>query len=278
MSGSSTQLLRIGWFLPGSFHLYGERGNILALVHESQRLGWTPEVTRIELPDLSSFDPGAYDILVSPPGELDALEAAVPLLAPQLPALQQWIAAGGNLQSTGSNVALWGQGITRLDGRQQAGLGLIDVTAEERAFVTGDDLWVHYTAPDGSQHEAIGHQIQQLRLFPGPSTELWGTDIVYGYGMNGQGYTGPRIGPATATGNTPLDAEIANAAGLRLGNSLFTVMLGPALFVNKQLLVDLLTPLADAKGWPLDLSRLDLAESQSSLQDKSAYIQRKMAD
>ena len=296
MSGSSSQLLRICWLFPGSFHLYGERGNILALVNEAQQLGWQTAVTRVEFSDVGTFSPVDYDIIVSPPGELDALVPAAEILAPFTDRIRRWIDEGGVLFSSGSNVALWGHGIDRLDGSWQPGLGLIDVSCQEREFVTGDDLWILYPSADGGTHEAIGHQIQRLNIYPGPQAELWGKDILYGYGLNGQGYSGPRIGPAGAIGNTSSpghyhrsDADGAKentdkkrqqvprqGAGIKLGNSLFTVMLGPALFVNKQLLTDLLEPIAVLKGWVWEPQRLDWEEPALMLEAKRGYLRRKM--
>ena len=290
MSGTSAKLLRICWLFPGSLHLYGERGNILALQHEAAQLGWRSEVTRVEMSDIDSFDPKNFDIIVSPPGELDALKPAVHLLSPELESLRDWIDEGGVLFSTGTNMALWGHGIDRLDGDWQPGLGLIDISCQEREFVTGDDLWVQYRTADSLVHNAIGHQIQRLNIYLGPEAEVWGQDIVYGYGLNGVGYTGPEPGGPKAVGNSAaqghyhVDAKQSGrsssgtpqGAGVRLGNSLFTVMLGPALFVNRRLLADLLKPISEPKGWDWEPERLDWREYEAMLAAKKNYIQKKI--
>lgn len=295
MSGTSEKLLRVAWLFPGTLNLYGERGNLLALQVEAKRRDIPVRVDRVELGDAPTFDPARYDVLIGSPGEIPALGAASDALWPQRERLRDYLTRGGILLSTGSNVALWSHGIDRLDGSFQKGLGLLDVRAQEREFVTGDDLAVRYGAPDGTTQSVISHQIQRLNLYGGPDAEPW-AEVSYGYGNCGVGYEGPRIGGDMAVGNRlkqgryapaeagplsrdalgPLPDDLPRQEGFRLGHAIFTNLLGPVLFVRRRLIRDLLDPWLRERGldWPTDGPEAALEEeAQAARRD---YIRRKV--
>jgi CobQ-like glutamine amidotransferase family enzyme len=119
------------------------------------------------------------------PGEIKTLNYLAAALGRQREALEAYIEADGYLVAIGTTGLLFGGETRREDGSVFAGLGLLDMRAEERKFVWGDDL--HFRLR-GSKQEILGSQIQMADIF----TRQPLGDTLYGRGNCADGTEGAR--------------------------------------------------------------------------------------
>lgn len=174
----------IGWMYPDLLNLHGERGSVQALVRTAENLGLTAEVRRIEDPD----DPvplDELDILLYLPGEIRTLSVIREALRGREEQMRQYVEAGGTVVAIGTSGLLFGKEILRLDGSRVEGLGLLDMTARERALVWGDDLRVLLT---DTKQELVGCQISMADV----ETTMPLGRTLYGRGNYGTGSEGAR--------------------------------------------------------------------------------------
>lgn len=174
--------VKIGWMYPNLLNLHGERGSIQALVQIGKNMGIDVEVLRIEdFEDAIPFD--TLDMLVFLPGEISSFNHIIPALQAQ--PLQAYVEQGGYLLAIGTSGLMFGHSILREDGTLLQGLGYLDMTAKERAYVWGDDLHLRI---NGSNQELVGSQIQMADV---DAKQPLGITI-YGMGNNNTGADGAR--------------------------------------------------------------------------------------
>ena len=204
--------VRIGWMYPDCLNLHGERGSVQAFERVGRAMGLEVKIRRIE-----DFDDPIpledLDLLFFAPGELSCLEFIRPALERQLTALEAYLDNGGWLIAVGTSGLLFGKTTRREDGSGFEGLGLLDMTAQEREFVWGDDL--HFRLRD-SKMEIFGSQIQMADIQAAAPLG----DVLYGRGND-------------AAGNE----------GARSGNLIFTNCLGPVFVKNPWWAEDILRQL-----------------------------------
>lgn len=147
----------------------------MALVRISRRLGLEPELTRVNRLT-EPFDLAQFDLALLGSGELAVMPEIIDALTLKLDDFSAFVAAGKGLLVTGNSGGLVAQSTSRLDGRQLKGLGLLDMTVEERTDIYGDDLTIEV---DGL--ELSGIQIRQTDCRLGPAQAAFG-EVVYGLG------------------------------------------------------------------------------------------------
>lgn len=191
--------ITVGWMYPNLLNLHGERGSIQALAQVGKKMNLDIEILRIEdFDDPIPFD--KLDLMVFLPGEIATFSRLIPAL--QSSELRAYLEKGGHLLALGTTGLMFGKCITREDGSQIKGLGYLDMTAKERKFVWGDDL---YFRVNELNMELVGSQIQMADV---DTKNPFGTAI-YGRGNNNTG-----------------------AEGARWNNLIYTNCLGPFLVKN----------------------------------------------
>ncbi len=177
-------VLRLGWMYPDLLNLHGERGSVQAFQRAGENLGVEVQVRRID--DFDETIPFAeLDLCLFLPGELKTLGFLKPALEKQRKALEAYLERGGYAVAVGTTGALFGGRVTREDGSTWDGLGLLEMTSEERRYVWGDDI--HFRLNDSKQ-EIFGSQIQMLDVH---AADPLGQTI-YGRGNDGSGAEGAR--------------------------------------------------------------------------------------
>ncbi len=200
--------ITVGWMYPNLLNLHGECGSVQALVQTGKNLGMDVDVRRIEDFD----DPIAFeelDLLIFLPGEIAIFPHLMPALRKQEAQLNAFLSKGGHLLALGTTGLMFGKSILREDGSTMECLGYLDMTAKERKYVWGDDL---YFRIDGTKQELVGSQIQMADV---DAKHPLGHTL-YGMGNNNSG-----------------------AEGAREGNVIYTNCLGP-LFVKNPWFAEML--------------------------------------
>lgn len=176
--------LTIGWMYPNLLNLHGERGSVQMLAKVGESMGLSVEVRRFE--DFREPIPfEELDILIFLPGEIETFRNLIPALRSQKEKLDDYLENGGYLLALGTTGLMFGKSVTREDNTQIEGLGYLDMTAQERKYVWGDDL--HFRI-NGSKQEIAGSQIQMADV---ACSQPLGT-VLYGRGNHGQGTEGGR--------------------------------------------------------------------------------------
>jgi hypothetical protein len=225
--------IRIGWMYPDCLNLHGERGSVQALERVGKAMGLEVTVRRIEdFDDPIPFDD--LDLLFFAPGEISCFTFIRPALERQRKALEAYLDDGGWLIAVGTTGLLFGKTTVREDGSSFEGLGLLDMTAKERAFVWGDDL--HLRLRD-TKMEIFGSQIQMTDVEAAEPL----ADVLYGRGNNA-----------------------GAAEGARRGNLIFTNCLGPVFVKNPWWAEDILRSiflrkqgLGDARPFSMESASFD---------------------
>ena len=207
--------ITVGWMYPNLLNLHGERGSVQALAEIGKKMGIQIDVLRIEdFDDPIPFE--KIDLMVFLPGEIATFPYLIPAL--QTNEMRNYLENGGHLLALGTTGLMFGKSITREDGSQIKGLGYLDMTAKERKFVWGDDL---YFRANGIDMELVGSQIQMADV---DAKELFGTTI-YGRGNNNTG-----------------------GEGARWNNLIYTNCLGPCLVKNPWFAEHILNEILQKKG------------------------------
>lgn len=177
-------VLHVGWMYPDLLNLHGERGSVQAFERAGENLGVEVRVRRVnDFDETIPFD--ELDLCLFLPGELKTLSFIKPALERQREALDGYLARGGYIIAVGTTGALFGGRVTREDGSTWDGLGLLEMTSQERRYVWGDDI--HFRLTDSKQ-EIFGSQIQMLDVHA--KNPLGQT--IYGRGNDGSGAEGAR--------------------------------------------------------------------------------------
>lgn len=174
--------ITVGWMYPNLLNLHGERGSVQALVEIGRQMDLDIEILRIEdFDDPIPFE--KLDMMIFLPGEISTFPYFIPAL--QTDSMRTYLENGGYLLALGTTGLAFGNTIIREDGSTIKGLGYLDMTAKERKFVWGDDL---YFRIKDIQLELVGSQIQMADV---DAKYPLGTTI-YGMGNNNTGSEGAR--------------------------------------------------------------------------------------
>ena len=169
---------------PDLLNLHGERASVQMLDYIGKLLGIDVEIRRIEDFD----DPIAFselDILMFLPGEIASFYHLIPALQRQEEELRSFVEKGGYVLALGTSGLIFGKQITREDGTVIHGIGLLDLTATERKYVWGDDLYLRVT---DDHMELMGCQIMMADVEAASPL----CQVYYGRGNNHTGTDGAR--------------------------------------------------------------------------------------
>lgn len=243
----SAKTLKVGWMFPDTLYLHGDRGNVLALKHMGEAVGYTVEIEKIDF-DTEDFTPMEYDFLFCSPGEIASFSSIIDFLEPYELSLRGFIQAGRPLLVTGTSMALWGNEITREDSSILKGLGIIDLDTKENKAVYGDDIYFS-CALNGTDMEIIGNQIQMADFI------LIGDDaplgkVIYGYGNNGSDLN----------------------EGLQIKNAVFTNTLGPILVCNPWMTEAFIRIIAENQDEALGDFSINMDLERQSFTSKKEFI------
>lgn len=243
--------VHILWMYPDVLNMHGSRGDAMALLRFSNIMKLPCTIRRInKLTDEIPFD--WADMMFFPSGDLAAVEDIVKALTPVRQQLKEFRDSGKVIFTVGSTGAVFGKGVSFLDGRKVRGLGLLDTVFRQRQRVSGNDLWINTT--DGT--ELVGVQIQMTDVKLGKDQEAFGK-VVYGRGNNEDG-----------------------TEGARTKNLIFTHLLGPVLVKNPIFTAELLKLAAESAGLKTDgivLDEKDISLETASLEDIKTFIGRKIS-
>lgn len=178
--------LKLVWLYPDILNLHGERGSVQAFQKVAENLGISLEIERIDnYTDKIDFE--NTDIIFCPPGELKVIPEVKKSLEIQKEELEQYIKDRKYLIAVGTTGSLLAKETIREDNTKIEGLGILDITGQERKMVLGDDL--HFLI-EKTKQEIIGSQIQMIDFTLHKAQPLGET--IYGYGNSGAGNEGAR--------------------------------------------------------------------------------------
>ncbi len=235
--------ITVGWMYPNLLNLHGERGSVQALARIGKKMGVEVEVLRIEdFTDPIPFE--QLDLLMFLPGEISLFPQLISALKDS--ELEDYLNKGGYLVAIGTSGLMFGKTITREDGSIIEGLGCLDMTAKERQYVWGDDLYLRI---NDTQQELIGSQIQMADV---DTTEPLATTL-YGMGNNNTG-----------------------AEGARHNNLIYTNCLGPLFVKNPWFAESIINGILQQKGQPAVTPEPDQIAEQS-FASTLAFIKKKQS-
>ncbi len=238
--------IRIFWMYPDILNLHGDRGNVQALEYAAGLMGLEVQIEKVINPQ-DPVDFESADLLLFNPGELKVCGLIARGLEQQRQGLEAFLARGGTALVIGTSGTIFGGEVRRQDGSSFTGLGLLDIRAEERRMILGNDL--HVQLPDGM--ELMGSQIQMAEYTVAADQALART--LYGHGNRSDGTEGARV-----------------------GNLIYTNLLGPVLVKNPWWAVALLSQAAQARGLSFTVPGEDAFElEKASLEACKAYIELK---
>ncbi|MHB8395373.1 MAG: type 1 glutamine amidotransferase [Candidatus Dormibacteria bacterium] len=125
------QTLRLGHLYPKEMNLYGDRGNILAMVRRAQRRGIGLEVIQIQMgADGADLAASCSGFFIGGGQDLDQGAVAEDLIHLKGPVLRQKVAAGAPLLAVCAGFQLLGMHYLTASGTRIPGLGLLPIHTE----------------------------------------------------------------------------------------------------------------------------------------------------
>ncbi|GIW08558.1 MAG: glutamine amidotransferase [Dehalococcoidia bacterium] len=191
-----TRAIRIGHLYPDVMNLYGDRGNILALVQRARWRGIQVDVVPISLGD--PFRAETVDLLFAG-GDQDREQrrVAADLAGPKGDAIRAAIEAGLPALVVCGSYQLFGQRYLPAEGPELPGLGVFDVVTEHPGVNVV--RCVGNIVVDWNGSLLVGFENHGGRTYLGPRAAPLGR-VVAGYGNNGQdGTEGARYKNAFGT-------------------------------------------------------------------------------
>lgn len=180
-----TRPLRIGHLFPEAMNLYGDRGNVLALIQRARWRAIEVEVVPIGLGEV--FDASAVDLIFSG-GDQDREQrrVATDLAGRKGEAIRQAIEDGMPALAVCGSYQLFGAGYRPAEGPEIPGVGIFDLVTEHPGASV--ERCVGNIAIDWQGYLLVGFENHGGRTYLGPSARPLGR-VVAGYGNNGQDAT-----------------------------------------------------------------------------------------
>jgi hypothetical protein len=179
--------LRIGWLYGHEMNIYGDRGNIMALLHRARGRGLAAEVELCGLGD--PFDAARFDVLFWGGGQdREQATVAADLRGPKGAALRAAIEDGMPVLAICGGYQLLGDGYRPFDGEKLRGIGALDITSE-----AGPTRFIGNVVVDSPEFgDLVGFENHSGLTFLGPGVEPLGR-VRVGHGNNGRdGFEGAR--------------------------------------------------------------------------------------
>lgn len=175
--------LRIVHLYPDLMNVYGDRGNILALMRRAEWRGIAVEVEEVSLGD--RFDPREADVLFFGGGQdREQTVVSVDFVAEKGAPVREAVEEGAALLAICGGYQLLGTSYTTFEGQELPGAGLFDVrTVPGRKRHIGNTLVE--TNLDGERRTLVGFENHSGRTFLGPGVQPLGRVLV-GAGNNGE--------------------------------------------------------------------------------------------
>ncbi len=234
MTGSTS--LRLGVLYPREMNLYGDRGNVLALVRRAALRGVELEVTTL---GLDGGDPGEIQacsgFLIGGGQDMDQLALAHDLVTRKGPALREQVSSGAPLLAVCAGYQLLGEHYRTAAGDLIPGLGILPLRTEAgRRRLVGNILVAANPGLGLANPLLVGFENHSGRTILEPGLHPLGK-VVRGGGNDGD----------------------SGAEGAVLGSVIGTYLHGPLLPKNPSLADWWLFTAAGRTGTTLDRSHLD---------------------
>jgi CobQ-like glutamine amidotransferase family enzyme len=175
--------LRIVHLYPDLMNVYGDRGNVLALVRRAEWRTIDVQVREVSLGD--RFDPDEADLIFFGGGQ-DREQAVVSpdFVAQKGEAVREAVEAGAALLSVCGGYQLLGTSYTTVDGQELPGAGLFDVRSVPGPKRHIGNVLIE-TELDGLRRSLVGFENHSGRTYLGPGVQPLGRALV-GAGNNGE--------------------------------------------------------------------------------------------
>ena len=175
--------IRLVHLYPDLMSVYGDRGNVLALVRRAEWRGIAVDVTELTLGD--TLDPAEVDLVFFGGGQ-DREQAVVSpdFLQQKGEAVRQAVEDGAALLSVCGGYQLLGQSYTTVDGQQLPGAGLFDIRSVPGPRRHIGNVLVE-TDLDGQRRTLVGFENHSGRTYLGRGVLPLGRALV-GAGNNGE--------------------------------------------------------------------------------------------
>jgi lipid II isoglutaminyl synthase (glutamine-hydrolysing) len=178
--------LRLVHLYPDLMSVYGDRGNVLALMRRAAWRDIDLEVSELTVGD--RLDPEEADLIFFGGGQDREQEVVSPdFLQQKAQAVREAVDLGAALLSVCGGYQLLGQTYTTVDGQELPGAGLFDVRSVPGPKRHIGNVLVE-TDLDGQQRTLVGFENHSGRTYLGPSTRPLGRTVV-GAGNNGEDHT-----------------------------------------------------------------------------------------
>jgi CobQ-like glutamine amidotransferase family enzyme len=178
--------LRLIHLYPDLMSVYGDRGNVLALVRRAEWRGIDVEVTQLSVGD--ELDPAEADLIFFGGGQDREQEVVSPdFLRQKGEAVRQAVEDGAALLSVCGGYQLLGQSYTTVDGQELPGAGLFDVRSVPGPKRHIGNVLIE-TFLDGQPRTLVGFENHSGRTYLGKGVQPLGRAVV-GAGNNGEDHT-----------------------------------------------------------------------------------------
>jgi CobQ-like glutamine amidotransferase family enzyme len=175
--------LRLVHLYPDLMSVYGDRGNVLALVRRAEWRGYDVDVLELSLGD--RLDARQVDLVFFGGGQDREQEAVSPdFLLQKGEAVRQAVEEGAALLSVCGGYQLLGASYTTVDGQALPGAGLFDSRSVPGPRRHIGNVLIE-TNLDGIPRTLVGFENHSGRTYLGPSVQPLGRAIV-GAGNNGE--------------------------------------------------------------------------------------------
>jgi CobQ-like glutamine amidotransferase family enzyme len=171
---------------PDLMSVYGDRGNVLALVRRAEWRGISIQVSQLTIGD--NLDPRQADLIFFGGGQ-DREQAVVSpdFLNQKGEAVRQAVEDGAALLSVCGGYQLLGQSYTTVDGQELTGAGLFDIRSVPGATRHIGNVLIE-TELDGQRRTLVGFENHSGRTYLGPGVQPLGRTVI-GAGNNGEDHT-----------------------------------------------------------------------------------------
>ncbi len=178
--------LRLIHLYPDLMSVYGDRGNVLALVRRAEWRGIDVEVNQLSVGD--ELDPSEADLIFFGGGQDREQEVvSSDFLRQKGEAVRQAVEDGAALLSVCGGYQLLGQSYTTVDGQELPGAGLFDVRSVPGPKRHIGNVLIE-TFLDGQPRTLVGFENHSGRTYLGKGVEPLGRAVV-GAGNNGEDHT-----------------------------------------------------------------------------------------
>jgi CobQ-like glutamine amidotransferase family enzyme len=178
--------LRLVHLYPDLMSVYGDRGNVLALVRRAEWRGIDIQVSQLTVGD--RLDPTEADLIFFGGGQDREQEVvSADFLRQKGEAVRQAVEEGAALLSVCGGYQLLGQSYTTVDGQELPGAGLFDVRSVPGPKRHIGNVLIE-TNLDGQPRTLVGFENHSGRTYLAPGVQPLGRAVV-GAGNNGEDHT-----------------------------------------------------------------------------------------